>query len=213
MKITYVHPKEEIDKKLKEDILKSTKGYADKIDIFGAIMFHILISMALSISIMSLIYLIVKQIMSDVQVRTYGRCMVITIIASLVISIFILLSKHIISKKHINKLHELAKTLNYDEFFNAYDNMNDKFYLYTSPLIYKPAKRRMFLESKDMITNAFETDTKLALYISFMTTAENGDIETYHIMMDNRIINKYITEPEIRVDYDYELTLAVPYTD
>lgn len=212
MKITYVHPKEEIDKKLKEDILKSTKGYVDKIDIFGAIMFHILMCMALSIGI-SLIYLIVKQIMNDGQLEIYGECMMITIIASLVISIFIFLRKHIISKKHINKLHELAKTLNYDEFFNAYDNMNDKFYLYTSPLIYKPAKRRMFLESKDIITNAFETDTKQALYISFMTTAENGDIEKYHIMMDNRIINKYITEPEIRVDYDYELTLAVPYAD
>lgn len=216
MKITYVHPKEEIDKKLKEDIIKSTKGYADKVDIFGDIMIHIFISMAISTCIMSLIFIIQELIKSNLDtkhVMTYGRCMLITIVTSLAISIFILLRKHIISKKYINQLHELAKTLNYDEFFNVYDNINSKFYLYKSALIYKPAKRRMFIESKNIITNAFKTDTKQDLYISFMTTSENGDVEKYHIMMDNHVVNKNITEPEIRVDYDYELVLVVPYTD
>lgn len=194
--ITYEIPAEDINKTLKDDIIYSLTHQFNHLDVIVPFIGVIISGIFVGTLLVVLFVRIVESAILAVKLGT-------------IISLTFALVIYAINKINTKQLLSLANTVNYDEFFKEYEYKlkNSLFVAYDKYLIQS-------CENYKVINNKFPSIIDLEIYtdtiLRMRYKLENGDVRTVKFDIVEVIENLNITEPELRVDYGYKLTLAVP---
>lgn len=204
-KITYEKPIEEIKKEFKENIIYSITHRTSKADVIGYIIACLFAGGILGSFLFGIASLIAWKDLS-----TNLTYVIISFAAGTIISFGVLLASHNSSKKTVNKLLALADTVSYDEFFEAYRAEIYNISLFPSLYLLELYCDYVIAgKVSGSIIKTVRSDTSLEISYA----KENGDIETESIHIAKTIKNRNITEPELRVGNNLEITFVIPYVE
>lgn len=214
LKITYEVPLEDINKKLKDDILSTIKDYRSFWSIFKRIFMSVFISIATGVLFGGLLSgagafaATIVSAVSDEKIPLQHFLLLSNICAILlaVIVFGVFIYEFITESISIKKLVQIFDEMDYEAFFEEYNKNKTNFFMYVN-LTENYNTFKSIMDCIDSLVKVDVHDSSLWMTLS----AENGDIETMLIDIDKIVQNINIKEPEIRVGYDYKITYLEPY--
>ena len=212
LKITYEVPLEDINKKLKDDIISTLKGYWTLWNIFKnlfvAIMVGLLLGAALNVAIVIASTVVSACSGSEPLSENCSSLLLListalSIVVFLVAYIYTIISEVIL----IKKLVHISNTASHEEFFEEYAKEQYHFLMFDYDDLIHYKEFKSIIKHIDSLVKI--EACKSSLWIT--STAENGDIETTFVDIDKIIQNINVKEPEIRIGYGYKITYLEPY--
>lgn len=204
--VTYKAPAEDINKKLKDDIIYSLTHQFNQLDVLGPFIAVILAGMLVGTLLVALFVWLAESIVgSQAEFISIGLAAKLGTILSLIFALFI----YAMLKRNTKQILLLANTVNYDEFFREYEykTRNSILISYNTYLLDACSNYRVL---NDMFPSIIDLEIYTDTILRMRYKLENGDVRTVKFDIIEVIENLNITEPELRVDYGYKLTLAVP---
>lgn len=204
--ITYEIPAEDINKKLKDDIIYSLTHQFNYLDVLGPFVGLTLLGILVGTLFVALFIWMAESIIGN-----QAEFIPIELAAKLgtILSLIFALVMYAMYKRNARQILLLIDTADYDEFFEEYEYkvrntilLNSDIRLLDACLNYR------------VINNMFPSIIDLEIYtdtiLRIRYKLENGDVRTVKFDVVEVVENLNITEPELRIDYGYKLTLAIP---
>ena len=214
LKITYEVPLEDINKKLKDDILFTIKSYRTLWNKIKRIFISIFFSVATGVlfgGLFSGTGAFAETIVSAVSdekiplkhfLLLSNICAILLAVIVFGVFIYVFITESIF----IKKLVQIFDEMDYEAFFEEYNKNKINFFMYDD-------LTENYDEYKSIMA-CIDSMVKVKVYDSSLwitSTNENGDIEKTLVNVDKIVQNINIKEPEIRVGYDYKITYLEPY--
>lgn len=226
IKLTYKESLDDINKKLKDDITVSLKdsirfshSFSRLFGVFLATLFLIVFGLIIVFIPVALITGASRNTNSAILELIIHRDnsalgLICLLSFGTACSMFVSVGDYITTRKFIVDFLKISDSISYEEFFDEYDKIKEKDYEQMVSFIDGDAltdNYRNYKRVKKLLDSAVNIEGVSSTVLSIDTVSENGNIEFDTIAVSDFAQNISITEPELQVDYDYKITLLVPY--